>query len=406
MVEPALSPFEILMPEFLADPYPGYARLRESTPVWRNPALQGWVLTRYDDCALVFRDHDMFSSDIHHATSALAKLRMQQADQIGLGVDTVLSRDPPVHTRLRAIVNKAFTPARVERMRAHIEKLTEELLKARGCETFDVVSELAEPLPIVVIAEMLGVPASDRETFRRWSKEIAAGTDPMVSQEVIDRVGSNMGELREYIGGYLDARRAEPHDDLLSALVHAEEDGASLSEAELLAFIILLLAAGNVTTTSLIGNGVLALARNPSEASLLREDPSLIPSAIEELVRYDPPVQVLPRVAQRETEIRGERIAEGDSLFVVIGAANRDPEIFPDPDRLDVRRSGNKHLGFGLGIHYCLGAGLARLEAEVALAVLLRRFESFDLVEEPVYSGTFVLRGLEALTLRCAPAAR
>ena len=407
MADLALSPFDILKPEFLADPYPAYAQLRESAPVWRNAVLQGWVLTRYDDCAQVLRDHETFSSDIRQATSALAKLRLKQAAQIGLDGDNVLTRDPPVHTQLRALVNKAFTPVRVARMRVHIEELAESLLAEREEGTFDLVSQLAEPLPIVVIAEMLGVPASDRATFKRWSSEIASATDPAVTQAVIDRVGANMEELREYVSGYLEARRAEPRDDLLSALVHAEEAGASMSEAELLAFIILLLAAGNVTTTSLISNGALALARHPDQAAALREDPSLMPAAIEELLRFDSPVQVVLRAATRETEIRGERIAKGDSVFVVIGAANRDAAQFPDPDRLDVRRADNRHLALGVGIHYCLGAGLARLEAEVALRALLGQVETFELADEPLrYDGTLVLRTLEALPLRCAPVAR
>ena len=407
MAELTLSPFEILSPEFLADPYPAYAQLRESAPVWRNAVLQGWILTRYQDCAAVLRDHKTFSSDARHATSPLAKFRLQQAAQIGLAGDTVLGRDPPVHTQLRALVNKAFTPMRVKQLRSHVEELTDSLLKEQSGGTFDVIGQLAEPLPMIVIAEMLGVPSSDRVTFKRWSAEIAAATDPSVPQDAIDRIGANMAELEEYVGSYLDARRGEPRDDLLSALVHAEEAGASMSEAELLAFIILLLAAGNVTTTGLIGNAVLALARHPQQAAWLREDPSLIPSAIEELLRYDSPVQVVVRFALKDTEIQGTPIAAGDSILVAIGAANRDPEFFSNPDCLNVRRAANHHYAFGLGIHYCLGAGLARLEAEVALQALLSRFETFELTDAaPTYSGTLVLRRLEALKLRCAPPAR
>ena len=407
MADLTLSPFEILRPEFLADPYPVYAQLRESAPIWRNAVLQGWVLTRYQDCAAVLRDHKTFSSDARHATSPLAKFRLQQAAQVGLAGDSVIGRDPPVHTQLRALVNKAFTPVRVQRLRSHIEELTDALLEERSGDTFDVIGQLAEPLPIIVIAEMLGVPASDRATFKRWSAAVAAATDPSVTQDAIDTIGANMAELEAYVGGYLDACRREPSDDLLSALVQAEEAGASMSEAELLAFIILLLAAGNVTTTGLIGNAVLALARHPQQAAWLREDPSLIPGAIEELLRYDSPVQVVVRFALQDTEIRGTPIAAGDSILVAIGAANRDPDLFPNPDCLNVRRTENHHYAFGLGIHYCLGAGLARLEAEVALQALLNRFQTFDLAAmAPAYSGTLVLRRLEALPLRWAPPVR
>ena len=407
MAELTLSPFEILSPEFLADPYPVYAQLRESAPVWRNAVLQGWILTRYQDCASVLRDHKTFSSDARLATSPLAKFRLQQAAQIGMAGDTVIGRDPPVHTQLRALVNKAFTPVRVKQLRSHVEELTDSLLQERSGNTYDVVGQLAEPLPMIVIAEMLGVPPSDRPTFKRWSAEIAAATDPSATQEAIDKIGINMAELEEYVGGYLEARRREPRNDLLSALVHAEEAGASMSEAELLAFIILLLAAGNVTTTGLIGNAVLALARHPQQAAWLRDDPSLIPGAIEELLRYDSPVQVVVRFARKDTEIQGTPIAAGDSILVAIGAANRDPDLFPNPDCLDVRRAENHHHAFGLGIHYCLGAGLARLEAEVALRALLSHFKVFELVDAaPAYSGTLVLRRLEALKLRCAPPVR
>ena len=394
----AMNPLD---PAFLADPYPTYAALRTQDPVHQNPMLQGWVLTRYDDCIQTLRDHETYSSDARQGASALVRLRVQQRADMQMDAATVLTSDPPVHTHLRALVSKAFTPARVEGMRGHIEEVTESLLDEAG-ETFDVIEGLAQPLPIIVIAEMLGVPPEDRDTFKRWSTSIAALTNPMISPQLLAEVQRVRDELGDYIGQVVEERRRAPREDLISALVEAEEEGNVLSIEELFGFVVLLLAAGNETTTNLIGNGTLALMQNPEQAALLREEPSLVVGGIEELLRYDSPVQTTIRFALTETEIGGRRIAKGDSVLAMLGAANRDPAHFVEPDRLDVRREENRHIAFGLGIHHCLGAPLARLEAEVAFRALLRRFEELAPAEEaPERGGTFALRGLRRLSLRC-----
>ena len=399
-----MTPFNPLDPDLLSDPYPHYAALRETDPVHHSPWLQGWVLTRYDDCAHVLRHHDLFSSDATHATSPLARMRVRQRAELGIDADTVLTTDPPVHKRLRSIVNKAFTPARVARLRPRIEEVSDALLaEAPAGEPLDVIAGLAQPLPIIVIAEMLGIPPEDRDTFKRWSRTVAGLTEPIPAQETLNAMKEQRSELGQYLSRFVEARRARPQDDLITALVQAEEAGSALNLGELLAFCVLLLVAGNETTTNLIGNGALALARHPEQAALLAARPQILPAALEELLRYDSPVQGTVRFALQDGEIGGRRIARGDTIFVIIAAANRDPARFPNPDRLDLQRDGARNLSFGLGIHSCLGAPLARVESEVALGALLRRWPRPTLREERLqYSGTFILRGLQRLRIAAA----
>ncbi len=396
--------FDVAFAQMMVDPYPTYASLRLSDPVGFNPTLQAWLLTRYTDCHAVLQDHATFSSNPELARSNLGQLRLQQRVALGMETPTVLTTDPPDHTRLRAIVTRAFTPARMERMRAHITEIADGLLaRAHDSPTFDLITGLAQPLPIIVIAEMLGVPPEDREQFKRWSTAIASLTAPFLPLEQMLPIHQARDALADYLTAVLDDRRAHPRDDLISAIVQAEADGQRLTPDEALAFTVLLLVAGNETTTNLIGNGTLALARHPDQAARLRAEPSLWPTAIEELVRYDSPVQATIRMARQATAIGGHAIAEGDAVIVLLGAANRDPAQFPEPERLEVGRRENRHLGYGMGIHYCLGAPLARVEGQIALAALLRAFPDLALVDDPPeWTGTFALRGLARLRLRTA----
>lgn len=394
--------FDPFSPEVLADPYPVYHRLRAKDPVHRSP-LGFWILTRYDDVVMALRDPRFGRKGFEPLLEAVYG---SGAGQPGL-VTSMLFRDPPDHTRLRALVNKAFTPRVVEGMRPHIQEIVDRLLdEVRDRESMDVIADLAYPLPVIVICEMLGVPTTDRETFRQWSLDIARSLDAIglpTDPDIIARGNAARRALASYFrDGLLPERRKHPRADLLSALIAAEEAGDKLSEAELLATCTLLFVAGHETTVNLIGNGLLALLRHPDQLKRLRENPSLIESAVEELLRYDGPVQRTGRIPSTDVEIDGTAIARGEMVVAVIGAANRDPAHFPDPDRLDLTRPDNRHIAFGWGIHFCLGAPLARVEGQIAIDTLLRRQPRLTLATSaPEWRESSVLRGLKALPVWC-----
>ena len=327
----------------------------------------------------------------------------QQRREFPLGeTPTVLNSDPPVHTRLRTLLNRAFTPRAIEGLRPRIEEIAASLLADAGASggRFDVAAGFAQPLPIIVIAELLGVPPEDRDRFKRWSVAIARTTNVLNPPAVIEAAREATSELIAYMDGVVAQRRRAPGADILTALAAAEEDGERLSHDELLAFSILLLLAGHETTSNLIGNGLLALAARPELAARLQADRSLLPAAVEELLRYDSSVQGVVRFARRQTELRGRTIEQGAALLPLVGAANRDPAQFSDPDELDIARSPNRHLSFGRGIHFCLGAPLARLEGEIAFAALLDRFPEPRVAEGGVErNSTLLLRGVGRLEL-------
>lgn len=402
----SFNPFD---PQLVSDPYPIYRSLREADPVHWSEVMQVWVLTRYDDCLAVLRDHSLYSSERNRATNPFVKQLEAVREQSGpLGRSpTMLSLDPPAHTRMRNLVNLAFTPRAVERMRPHIQEIADELLAAGNGRSLDVVSDLAIPLPMIVIAEMLGVPVSERERFKAWSSDIA-GTLGAVFQppEVIERAQRSSIELADYFRAQIDLRRRQRREDLLSALLNAEQQGDLLSEDELLATCILLLVAGNETTTHLIANGMLALIQHPDERRRLQDDPGLIGPAVDEVLRFDGPAQLTSRVVLQETELRGRRFEPGQVVLPILGAADHDPAVFPDPDRLDIRRPANRHLALGYGIHYCLGAPLAMAEAQVALNALLARLPEPELAGEPQWAPSFILRGLRRLPVRSSVPAR
>jgi len=394
-----LNPFD---PAFQDNPYATYHRLRELDPIHLLPQFNLWFLTRYADVQAVLRD-SRFSSEPTSDDRNLFRNLRQSGGELGNLAQTMLHwmplRDPPHHTRLRNLVNKAFTPRQIEATRPRIGAIVNQLLEP-VLETghMDLVRDLAHPLPVTVIAEMLGVPVEDQGELKQWSDDMALALDPLqggTRRAEGDRATLEMTKLFQRVA---EERRRAPRDDLLSALLAAEEQGDRLSMDELLATCVLLLFAGNETTTNLLGNGVLALLRNPGELALLQQDPSLVRGAVEELLRYDSPLQFAARVAKQDVELDGRTLQAGQRAMLILGSANHDPAQFPDPDRLDVRRQENRHLAFGFGMHFCVGAGLARAEAQIALDTIVRRLPGLRLsADPPVRRPSIALRGLSSL---------
>jgi hypothetical protein len=394
IISPVISPVEFnpLLPEFRLDPYPTYQRLRLEDPVHHSPLANVWVLSRYADVVSVLRDARFGRADAEEFWR----------ERIGLGpAHTIISkwmlfRDPPDHTRLRTLVNKAFTPRAIENMRPRIQEIVDELLDdMQEGGTADMMAALAYPLPVLVICEMLGVPAQDRDIFKAWSGDLARILDPILTPEIIEHGNAVIESMADYFRELIARLRKSPQGNLLDAMIAAEEQGERLDEEELLSNCILLFGAGHETTVNLIGNGALALLRHPEQFATLRRNPELIESAIEECLRYDSPVQMTGRVTLTEAVIGGQHLQAGERVFTLIGAANRDAAQFPDPDRFDITRNDNRHVAFGHGIHFCLGASLARLEAQLAIGGIVRRFSNLKLTNEnPPRRDAFTLRGL------------
>ena len=387
----------------LENPYPGYSKLRTRDPMHRSVLAGGLVLSRYQDCVDLLRD-SRFSVDARNNSrypTMRRGLERAGGDVSRLDHPSMLQSDPPEHTRLRALVSKAFTPRAIESLESRIVAIAEELLGAvDDSDPFDVIAAYSHPLPIIVIAEMLGVPPEDRDRFRFWSDEVVLALGLAAPSE-IRRSTRAMAELDAYFKAIIDERRREPRDDLVSAMIRAEEDGYRLSQRELLATCTLLLVAGNETTAHLIGNGLLALLRNPEQLELLRSDPSLWGTAVDELLRYDPPIQLTVRAALEDLEFNGEPLSKGAGCVVLLASGNRDPGVFADPDRLDITRRENPHLSLGHGRHVCLGAALARLEARIALRTILEHYPKLQLVDaKPSWGSNTVIRGLTKLPVR------
>lgn len=396
------DPVNLASPEFKANPYPYYARLRAEAPVsrvtlpTREPA---WLITRYDDAALVLKD-ERFVKDTTNAMSPEQAAGQPWFRKAFKALKrNLLDIDPPDHTRLRSLVHKAFTPRLIEQMRDRVQALTDELLdrvQSRG--RMDLIHDYALPVPTTIIAEMLGVPVEDRHKFHRWSKALVSAAS---STWGLVKAVPNVWAFLRYLRRIIKQRRANPQNDLVSALAKAEEAGDTMSEDELLAMVFLLLVAGHETTVNLIGNGTLALLEHPNQLERLRGDPALIRPAVEELLRYASPVETATeRYAREDVTVAGVTIPRGEMVFVVIASANRDERQFADPDKLDLTREPNKHLSFGLGAHFCLGAPLARLEGQIAINTLLGRFPDLRLAVAPSelrWRRGLVLRGLEAL---------
>ena len=381
------------------DPYPVYAALRARDPVHRSRLLKAWLFTRHSDVAAILSDHRHFGNDPRTGTlSSRQHAMLPPPDEF-----TMLLLDPPGHTRLRALVNKAFTPKAVTGLEPRIRAILGSLLDdIEDPAAVDLMPAVAQPLPVILIAEMLGVPPEDRERFKIWSARRARLLEPMITPRERAAGEAASRAFDAYFRPVIEARRTEPRDDIVSALAQAEDGGGRLSERETLNMLRLLLSAGNETSANLIGNGMLALLRHPEQLQRLRNDPSLIPAAVEELLRFDSPVQADFRRVLADCEVNGFALRKRDNVVLLLGAANRDPDVFEDPDRLDVGRSQGSHLSFGRGIHHCLGAPLARLEGRIVVEMLLERFAQMGLLaERSRFRKAIVLRGLQSLPVRC-----
>jgi len=399
---PALSLNNVYQPEYIADPYPLYQRLRETDPVFWDETLNAWVLTSYADAVVMLRD-PRFSA-VRFVTDT-NQIPPEVVEALGSPMRALtrqmLFLDPPDHTRLRGLVAKAFTPRVVEAMRTHIQEIVDRLLDAaQSSGQIELMGQFANPLPAIVIAEMLGVPAEDRDKFTVWSAHFGSlleGKDMTMEEMVQAFLG--VSAFMDYFRGIIAARRTTPKDDLLQAMIDAEEGGDVLGEEELLGNCVLILAAGHITTTHLIGNGMLALLNNPEQYELLKHNPDIVSLAVMELLRYDGPVQATGRVLKEDLTLRDKQLKAGQHVVASLGAANHDPAQFAAPDSLDVSRVENRHLAFGQGVHFCLGAPLARLEAEVAFSTLVRRLRNPRLVEDVQWYPGMVFRGLQGLAI-------
>lgn len=400
-----ILPFNPYAPEFLDDPYPTFHRLREEAGPVVNTIPGMWLVIGHREVASILRD-----GRFGHGDAALVASQITH-DAEGNVVKPFIYMDPPDHTRVRSLVGKAFTARRVEAMRPRARELVQEMIEAalaKGDGPVDLMADLAFPLPSRLIGELLGVPEEDLEQFRVWSKALGRGLDPdfLLTEDEIATRDKARSEFDAYFSDLADRRRAEPTGDLVSALVAVEEEGDRLSRSELVAACRLVLSAGNVSTAHLIGNGTLALLRHPDQLAWLRENPGQVKQAVEEMLRYDPPVQLTgTRVALEDAEAGDQPIKQGEAVVIFVGAANRDPKEFPEPDRFDLtRESGGRNLGFGMGIHFCLGASLARLTTQEAIDELIR----LDLRladENPAHSPNLILRGLSELPVHMSRSA-
>ena len=398
-VAPPLSLYHLLDPEVLASPYPLYRQLRETDPVHWDPYLHAWVVTRYEDVV-----------DVLHRYRAARTPSPERLEELGMGeltpiaalmVRQMLFLDPPEHRRVRGLASAAFTPRRVALLREHIRQITEELVDALARhDRFEVMSGLAAPLPAIVTAEMLGVPTADHELLKHWSQDFAEMLgnfqhNPGRTKQVLKTVE----DMVAYFRAAVVSEASRPTEGLINALTTAEVDGDRFTEEEIVANVIVTMVGGQETTTNLIGNGLLALLRHPDELHRLRADPALLESAVEELLRFESPSQHTARLAPADAVLGDKEIREGDAVIAVMGAGNRDPERFPDPDRLDLGRPDNRHLAFGWAGHFCFGAPLARIEGQIAFETMLSRFPELTLApdQEIRWRSNLGLRGLTEL---------
>ena len=396
-----LSLYHLLDPEVLANPYPLFHRLRSEDPVHWDPFLHAWVVTRYNDVVTV----------LHHYSAARTP-SPEQLTEMGLGalnpiaqvmVKQMLFLDAPAHTRMRSLAAHAFTPQRVEVLRSHIREIANALLdKVESQGHMDVIADLAEPLPCIVTAEMLGVPVEDHQQLKVWSQDFAEMLGNFQhNPDRASRVLRSTLAMVDYFRCAIREQRLNPRDGLVRSLMNAEIDGDRFTDEEIIANCIVTMVGGQETTTNLIGNGVLSLLRNLDQLEKLRSDLSLIPSAVEEMLRYESPSQHTARLAPEDTILGGRRIAKRQAVIAVMAAGNRDPERFPDPDRLDITRTNNRHLAFGWAAHFCFGAALARIEGQTAFELMLRRLPNWILEPERlVWRTNLGLRGLTKLRIR------
>ena len=395
-----LSLYHLLKPEVLANPYPLFHRLRTEDPVHWDPFLHTWVVSRYVDVVEVLHT---FSANRTHTPEKLKAMGLSELSPIAqLMVKQMLFMDPPQHTRLRKLASSAFTPARVAVLRSHIRGIVTQLLdRVEGEHRMDVIRDLAEPLPAIVTAEMLGVPVKDREQLKVWSADFAEMLGNFQhNPERAAHMLRTVHDMTAYFYDVIGRQRLAPEEGLVSSLLNAEVDGDRLTDEEVVATSIVTMVGGQETTTNLIGNGVLTLVRNPSQLERLRQDLTHIPSAVEEMLRYESPSQHTGRLAPQDRELGGRMIRKGQAVMALMAAANRDPDRFPDPDRFDICRQDNRHLAFGYAAHFCFGAALARIEGQEAFEGMLRRTPDMKLASGPlVWRHNSGLRGVTALNI-------
>jgi cytochrome P450 len=402
-VAPPLSLYHLLDPAVLANPYPLYHRLRSEDPVHWDPFLHAWVVTRYADIVKVLHN---FSAERTPTPEQLTALGLSALNPIAqVMVKQMLFLDPPAHTRLRSLASSAFTPSRVQVLRSHIQEIASALIdsvEARGC--MDLIADFAAPLPAIVTAEMLGVPVADHDQLKAWSADFAEMLGNFQhNPDRAPRVLRSLKEMTAYFRSAITQQQQEPRDGLINSFLTAEIQGDRFTEEEVIANVIVTMVGGQETTTNLIGNGLLSLLRYPEQLEKLRSDPSLNPSAVEELLRYESPSQHTARLAPDDTVLGGKQIRKRQAVIAVMAAGNRDPERFPDPDRLDITRKDNHHLAFGWAAHFCFGAPLARIEGQIAFETILRRLPNLALAAGPlVWRTNLGLRGLTALPISFA----
>ncbi len=396
--DPTLSLYHLLDPEVLANPYPLYHRLRSEDPVHWDPFLHAWVVTRYRDVVTVFQRFSANRTPTAEQLTALGLSALTPLAQVM--VHQMLFLDPPAHGRVRGLASKGFTPRRVEDLRSHIQDITNSLLDAvQDKRSMDVIADLAYPLPAIVSAEILGVPTSDWKQLTVWSADFAQVLGNFQhNPDRAPRVLRSLEEMTAYFRAAIREQRQHPREGLINTLMTAEQDGDRLTEEEIVANTIVTMVGGQETTTNLIGNGILTLLRHCNQLEKLRADLSLTPSAVEELLRYESPSQHTARLAPDDVELGGKTIRKRQAVIAVMGAANRDPERFPDPDRLDICRQDNRHVAFAWASHFCFGAPLARIEGQIAFETVLRRMPNLRLERGPVtWRENLGLRGLTAL---------
>lgn len=397
-----LSLYHLLDPEVLANPYPLYRRLREHDPVHWDPYLHAWIVTRYEDVITVLQ---RYSADRTPSPAFFEALGAPEVAPVAkLMVKQMLFMDAPAHTRLRKLAGLSFTPARVRLLREHIQQIATKLIDdviARGSGRMELLADFAEPLPAIVTAELLGVPVEDHIKLKNWSVTFAEMLGNF--QHNPDRLAgvlSAVENLTAYFHQAIKDQRVHPREGLLHSLMIAEVDGDRLTDEEIVATCIVTMVGGLETTTNLITNGILTLVRNPDQMQRLRSEPGIMPAAVEELLRYESPSQHTARLAPDDVTLGGKKIAKRQAVIAVMAAGNRDPNRFPDPDRLDFDRPDNRHLAFGWGAHFCFGAPLARLEGHIAFETLLSRFPEIELEDGPLlWRDNLGLRGLKALPL-------
>jgi len=407
--ESASSPDELVMetlltPQGRTEPYSRYRQLREAAPVHRSDAGPVWFLTRWSDCNDALRDPRLGKASLDADRAALFSPGFPPRQRSVMG-NSMLFLNPPDHTRLRGLVARGFTPRQISRLDAHIGHMADALIdRMADAREVDVMDALAFRLPVQVIGELVGVPEADRDQFRSLVRNAAAALEPGVTEAQLDAAEQAMTVMDDYFRALIARRRHDLEQDLTSALIAARDGEDKLTEDEMVATLILLFSAGFETTTNLIGNGLLCLLRNPDQFDRLRADPALVDSAVEEMLRFESPVQVDARTAFEPVDIDEHTIATGETVVTFLGAANRDPAVFPDPERFDVARHPNHPLSFAAGIHYCLGANLARLEGRVVFDRLTRRFTDIAWLDEsPEWRGTLILRGLNHLNVAVTP---